>query len=108
MGANVFLNAATAKCTLHVKPTSLSTYQTTEQWKDFFNKVGDLEDEDYNPLDVNGDGKVNAADANVIIAEILAHPDGDGNKKYDVNNDDKVNAADANVIIAYILAHPDE
>ncbi len=67
-----------------------------------------VEFESINPLDVNGDGKVNAADANVVIAEILAHPDGDGNKKYDVNNDDKVNAADANVIIAYILAHPDE
>ncbi len=57
--------------------------------------------------DVNGDGKVNAADVNVVIAEILAHPDGDGNKKYDVNNDDKVNAADANVILAYILANPE-
>ncbi len=58
--------------------------------------------------DVNNDGKVNAADVNVIIAEILAHPEGDGDKKYDVNNDDKVNAADANVVLAYILNNPED
>ncbi len=58
-----------------------------------------------NPLDVNNDEVVNAADVNVVIAEILAHPDGDGDKKFDVNGDDKVNAADANVILAYILEH---
>ncbi len=58
-----------------------------------------------NVLDVNNDDTVNAADVNVVIAEILAHPDGDGDKKFDVNGDDKVNAADANVILAYILEH---
>ncbi len=58
-----------------------------------------------NKFDVNGDGAVNVADVNVVTAEILLHPDGDGAKKYDVNSDDLVNVADVNVILAYILAH---
>ncbi len=61
-----------------------------------------------NPLDVNNDGSVNVGDVNAVLAEILAHPDGDGDSKYDVSGDGSVNVGDVNVILAYILEHPDE
>ena len=49
--------------------------------------------------DVNGDGEVNIADVNAVIAMILGTPDDKG----DVNGDGEVNIADVNTIIAIIL-----
>ena len=50
--------------------------------------------------DVNGDGEVNIADINVVIAVILG---GASNTAADVNNDGEVNIADVNAVINIIL-----
>lgn len=59
-----------------------------------------------NKFDVNGDGSINVGDVNVVLIEIIAHPDGDGDSKYDVNSDGSVNVGDVNTILAYIIDHP--
>ncbi len=51
--------------------------------------------------DVNGDGEVNIADINAVIAIILG---GDKNSAADVNGDGEVNIADINAIINRILS----
>ena len=50
--------------------------------------------------DVNGDGEVNIADVNAIIAKILT---GVNDKSGDVNDDGEVNIADVNAVIDIIL-----
>ena len=52
------------------------------------------------PGDVNGDGEVNIADVNAIIAMILS---GESLPEGDVNGDSEVNIADVNAVIAIIL-----
>ena len=52
------------------------------------------------PGDVNGDGKVNISDINVIIQVILS---GNGGSVGDVNGDGQVNISDVNFTIAIIL-----
>ncbi len=58
-----------------------------------------------NKYDVNGDGKVNVADVNIILNDIL---NGGTDIDLDINNDDAVNVADVNVVLNYILTHSDE
>lgn len=101
MGMNVFGNVPVSTCVLHVRPSCLPVYEVTSQWEDFFNKVGDLEDGDTNPFDVNGDGVVDVGDVNAILAAILA---GDKSAKYDVNGDDNVDVGDVNAVLGYILS----
>lgn len=50
--------------------------------------------------DVNGDGEVNIADVNTLIAAILS---GNSQPGYDVNTDSEVNLADVNIVIDLIL-----
>ena len=52
--------------TLHVLPKYLSAYQTTDQWKDFYNIAADLEGEAVKG-DVNGDGEVGATDIACVV-----------------------------------------
>jgi len=52
------------------------------------------------PGDVNGDGEVNIADVNAVIASILSQS---GDKACDVNGDGEINIADVNVVIGVIL-----
>ena len=52
--------------------------------------------------DINGDGEVNIADINCIIAVILGAPNTYGGR-VDVNNDGEVNIADVNAVIDMIL-----
>lgn len=52
--------------------------------------------------DVNGDGVVNAVDANTILSHSLA--ESGYLKKYDLNGDGVVNVADANAVISHYLA----
>ena len=51
--------------------------------------------------DVNGDGEVNIADVNAVIAMILS---GNSSTLGDVNGDGEVNIADVNAIIVIILS----
>ena len=104
MGDNVFLHASTGACTLHVKQGQLEAYKAANQWKDFYNIVGDQEDPDYNPnkFDVNNDGDVNVGDVNAVLEAILNNWVDD---KFDVNGDDEVTVGDVNAILEYILAH---
>ncbi len=61
----------------------------------------------YHPYDVNQDTHVNIGDVNIILQEILAHPDGDGDSRYDVSGDGSVNVGDVNQLLTYIIEHPD-
>lgn len=102
LGSDVFglRYGTTEGCTLHVRPSQLKAYKTADQWKEFFNIVGDLEGDDTNPLDVNGDGDVNVGDVNYVLNLILTEA---YEAQADVNNDDAVNVGDVNVILSYIL-----
>ena len=51
-----------------------------------------------NPLDLNKDGKISAADIQIIINE-MKKPQAQQNMKYDLNGDNKVSAADIQIII---------
>ena len=51
--------------------------------------------------DVNGDGEVNIADVNALIAQILS---GQTSAAADVNGDGEVNIADVNAVIDIILS----
>ena len=52
--------------------------------------------------DVNGDGEVNIADVNSVIAVIL---NGESLSSADVNGDGEINIADINAVIDFILAN---
>ena len=56
----------------------------------------------YKRGDVNGDGEVNIADINKLVAIILGAPD-DTEGRSDVNEDTEVNIADINAVIGIIL-----
>lgn len=60
------------------------------------------EKDDLQRGDVNGDGEVNIADINCIIAVILGAPNTYGDRA-DVNADGEVNIADINAVIGIIL-----
>ena len=53
--------------------------------------------------DVDGDGEVNIADINAVIAAILGPVDPDLMERADVNSDGEVNVQDINAVIAIIL-----
>ena len=61
--------------------------------------------------DVNGDGKVSAADVNVMRNQPLSLTDNSTNWRYDINGAGKVSAADVNIIrsqpLAAIAAFPE-
>lgn len=59
--------------------------------------------DDKKPGDVNGDGKVDVADVNVIIDIILENVAADKYPAADVNGDGKVDVADVNAVIDIIL-----
>ncbi len=99
LGANVFYNS-TSGCTLHVRPSQLNAYKAANQWKDFFDKVGDLPDDEYNPFDVNNDDAVDVGDVNAILEAILA---GNDDAKFNVNGDTAVDVGDVNAVLEYIL-----
>ena len=102
MGASVFYNVNKQTCQLHVRPSCLAKYKVADQWKDFYNKVGDLEDPDYNPnpFDVNNDDTVDVGDVNAVLEAILA---GDKDDKFNVNGDTGVDVGDVNAILEHIL-----
>ena len=54
--------------------------------------------------DVDGDGEVNIADINAVIAAILGPVDPDLMERADVNGDGEVNVQDINAVIAIILS----
>jgi len=58
--------------------------------------------DDFPKGDVNGDGDVNIADINALIAIILGGED-NSNGRSDVNGDGDVNIGDINAVIAIIL-----
>ena len=63
--------------------------------------VGGDDPQPGNPGDVNGDGEVNIADVNALIAMILS---GNQTSLGDVNGDGEVNIADVNAVIDIILS----
>ena len=102
LGASVFYNVNKQTCQLHVRPSCLAKYKVADQWKDFYNKVGDLEDPDYNPYDVNNDGAVDVGDVNAVLEAILNN---DKSAIYDINGDGNVDVGDVNAVLEYILSN---
>ena len=102
LGASVFYNVNKQTCQLHVRPSCLAKYKVADQWKDFYNKVGDLEDPDYNPYDVNNDGAVDVGDVNAVLEAILNN---DKSTIYDINGDGNVDVGDVNAVLEYILSN---
>ena len=74
--------------------TQTNKYQVRDITNEFLPYLDDITG------DVNGDGEVNIADVNAIIALILS---GDMDPKGDVNDDNEVNIADVNAVISIIL-----
>lgn len=91
------------ECKLFVPNGCMATYQTADQWKDFFfieEKGTDAEKKG----DANGDGIVNAADIVIVVNYIM------GNKTdrihinaADVNGDGVINAEDISKIMNIIM-----
>ena len=88
--------------TLHVLPQYLSTYQTANQWNEFYNISSDLQEQLTIRGDVNGDGEIDGNDLNMLINIILGKElslDHNAN----VNGDDDVNGSDINDLINILL-----
>ena len=93
-----FSETSYANATLYVPEGCEDDYRFAPVWDQFQNFVGI--DMTADPADVNGDGEVNIADVNAVIAAILA---GGGEEQHDVNGDGEVNIADVNAVITRIL-----
>ena len=91
-------------CELTVPQSSIETYQSADQWKEFFFINGATYDDDKKAGDANGDGYVDVSDIALIVNYILGR---DPNPFYfmaaDVNNDGVIDIADfagvANIIV---------
>ncbi|MBR5726678.1 MAG: leucine-rich repeat protein [Muribaculaceae bacterium] len=86
--------------TLHVPHGTADAYQADEHWYPYFGEIVEDLTPEYLPGDVTGDGEVNIADVNAVIAVILG---GNSNPAADVNGDGEVNIADINAIVNIIL-----
>ena len=92
--------------TLHVPEGTVDAYQDNLRWSRFFGQIVDDLIPETLSGDVNGDGEVNIADINALIAIILG---GNGDTTAgDVNGDGEVNIADVNAVIAIILSGDEE
>jgi hypothetical protein len=101
-------------CTLYVPRGTKEIYEQVPVWGSF-RHIEEFDAATIIPGDVNGDGEITVADANVAIEVIInggsshghsrvPNPDGGGWINIDdVNGDGEVNIADINAIIDYIL-----
>ena len=87
------------RCTLHVPREALAQYLQSPVWKDFY-RIVVLSDSDYAEYgyqrgDLNDDGKVDAADLELLRCIVVSLPDDSAVRwAADLNGDGKVNAAD--------------
>ena len=88
--------------TLRVPKSSLAAYKAHAVWGKFLHIEGVGSDVNG---DVNGDGKVDVADINVVIDIILGNATLTQYPAADVNADGKADVADINVIIDIILGN---
>ena len=92
--------------TLHVLQGMADAYLADANWYSYFEQIVDDLIPETLTGDVNGDGEVNIADINAVIAIILG---GNGDTTAaDVNGDGEVNIADVNAVIAIILSGDEE
>lgn len=97
-----FSDEAYAGATLYVPKQSINAYKAADGWKQFQNIVGvDVEDEGIKG-DVNGDGKVEIDDLNLLINDILNSTVRNLNAE-DLNGDGKIEVDDMNLLINIIL-----
>lgn len=100
MGSKVFDGVPQIACTLHVKAEYLESYQTTAQWLNFLNIVGDLVDAEANG-DLNGDKSIDSVDVSILLEMVL-----DGGtylSAADVNNDNSVDSTDVSILLEKVL-----
>lgn len=99
--ANTFATSTYSNAELTVPTSSVSAYKAATCWKLFnhINSGGGITG------DVDGDGKVDVADINILI-DIILNLDSASkyNGRADVNGDTKVDVADINAVIDIILA----
>lgn len=86
-------------CTLHVPKETLEKYSQTDGWKDFYRIVpltdAEYAKQNYQRGDVNDDGKVDAADLELLRRIVVSLPDDSAVRwAADINEDGKVNAID--------------
>ena len=98
LGGMVFYRTPQTTCKLLVPTGSLSLYQSAPQWKDFQNIIEVVFPDD--KPDVNGDGKTDIDDLNIVLNAILKNSD---SVNYDVSGDGKVDIDDLNQVINAIL-----
>lgn len=96
---NVFYNVDIWKTTLHVPHGSSGEYGSADVWKSF----GKIEEMPPAEGDINGDGKVDVVDMNLIINKILGLGEIDDIQSADLNGDLKIDVQDLNSIINIIL-----
>ena len=99
LGDSVWYGIDQSKVLLKVSPQSLEDYRLAPQWCNFMTAS-------LPRGDVNGDGKVDIADVNIIINIMLGR---DNANRYDgrayVTDDNVIDIADANTVINLMLAH---
>ena len=75
-----------------------SLYESAEQWNKFYIL------HDYLLYDVNGDGYVDVADVNMVVAQVLGNkPEGINLLVADANGDGHIDVADVNIIVQAVL-----
>ena len=97
---NTYMRSVYKNATLYVPAASVDAYKHTGIWSWFLNIAG-LPDPTSG--DVNGDGEVNIADVNTLVAAIIqGRPSA---RDMDVNGDGEVNISDVNALIDYIRSN---
>ena len=96
---DTFSATVCSNATLFVPYQSYDAYLHHGEWGKFAHIVG-VEIHVDLPGDVNGDGSVNIADVNTVIAAILS---GNDTPATDANNDGSTNITDVNIVIDYII-----
>ena len=98
LGDNVWQNVDQSSVVLKVPSSSIDSYRSAEQWREFDIQSGGL------PGDANGDGLVDIADINAVINYMLGRP----NSTFvfdtaDVDENGSIDIADINGIINLML-----
>ena len=101
LGDEVWAGVNQSQVPLDIPPAARFKYRDADQWREFLFR-------DYGVIgDVNGDGEVNIADVNLLIAMVLSHGNvysDDVVARADVNMDGEINVADINAVISIILS----
>ena len=98
LGEMVWAGVNQGSVPLTVPSNSINSYRNAPQWRLF------LFENTWIKGDVNGDGEVNIADINALVAIILGHVYDDATMlRADVNQDGEINISDINAVLTIIM-----